>query len=99
MRDLIGRANHRVTLVSYAAYQMPSIIAALQGAAARGVRIDLILESPEHLAGGGGAGCTEPTSGQLTNASRPTRDSTQRPMDQDYMWLTAAITDCRWSNP
>jgi cardiolipin synthase A/B len=55
VRQLISGALHRVTLVSYAAYQMPSIIAALDDAVSRGVRVDLILESPEHLDGGGGA--------------------------------------------
>jgi cardiolipin synthase len=56
VRQLIGSALQRVTLVSYAAYQVPSIVAALADAAARGVRIDLVLESPENLDGGGGAG-------------------------------------------
>jgi phosphatidylserine/phosphatidylglycerophosphate/cardiolipin synthase-like enzyme len=55
VRQLIGSATSRVMLVSYAAYRMPSVIAALDDAAARGVRVDLILESPEHLEGGGGA--------------------------------------------
>jgi len=55
VRQLIGSARQRVTLISYAAYQVPSIIAALDQAAARGIRIDLILESPEYLEGGGGA--------------------------------------------
>lgn len=55
VRQLIGSAQQRVTLISYAAYQVPSIMAALDDAAARGVRIDLILESPEYLEGGGGA--------------------------------------------
>lgn len=55
VRQLIDDARKRVMLVSYAAYQMPSIISALDRAAARGVRIDLILESPEFLEGGGGA--------------------------------------------
>lgn len=55
VRQLIASAQQRVTLVSYAAYQMPTIIAALDAAVARGVRVDLILESPEHLDGGGGA--------------------------------------------
>lgn len=55
VRQLIARAQQRVTLVSYAAYQMPTILAALDAAVARGVRVDLILESPEHLDGGGGA--------------------------------------------
>ena len=36
-------------------YQIAAIIAALDAAVARGVRVDLILESPEHLDGGGGA--------------------------------------------
>jgi phosphatidylserine/phosphatidylglycerophosphate/cardiolipin synthase-like enzyme len=55
VRQLIASAQQRVTLVSYAAYQMPAIIAALDAAVSRGVRVDLILESPEHLDGGGGA--------------------------------------------
>jgi phosphatidylserine/phosphatidylglycerophosphate/cardiolipin synthase-like enzyme len=55
VQQLIASAEQRITLVSFAAYQIPTIIAALDDAAARGVRIDLILESPEHLEGGGGA--------------------------------------------
>lgn len=56
VRQLINEATSRVTLVSFAAYQMPSIIAALDAAVARGVSVSLILESPENLDGGGGAG-------------------------------------------
>jgi cardiolipin synthase len=56
VRQLIANAQQRVTLVSYAAYQMPGIIDALDAAVGRGVRVDLILESPERLQGGGGAG-------------------------------------------
>jgi phosphatidylserine/phosphatidylglycerophosphate/cardiolipin synthase-like enzyme len=55
VQQLIASARQRVTIVSYAAYQIPSIIGALDDAATRGVRIDLILESPEYLDGGGGA--------------------------------------------
>lgn len=55
VRQLIDSAQQRVTLVSYAAYQMPTIIAALDAAVGRDVRVDLILESPERLDGGGGA--------------------------------------------
>lgn len=42
-------------MISYAAYQMPAVVAALDAAVARGVRVRLILESPEKLDGGGGA--------------------------------------------
>ncbi len=55
VRQLIDQATHRVTLVSYPAYQMPSVIAALDAAVGRGVKISLILESPERLDGGGGS--------------------------------------------
>jgi phosphatidylserine/phosphatidylglycerophosphate/cardiolipin synthase-like enzyme len=55
VRELIASATHRVMLVSFAAYQLPSVIAALDAAVARGVRVDLVLESAEHLEGGGGA--------------------------------------------
>lgn len=54
--QLVERSTRRVTLVSYAAYQVGSVIAALDAAAARGVAVSLILESAEHLGGGGGAG-------------------------------------------
>ena len=53
--QLIDGASRRVTLVSFAAYQMTSVIAALDGAVARGVSVALVLESPENLEGGGGA--------------------------------------------
>lgn len=55
VRQLIDSATRRVTLVSYAAYQMTSIIAALDAAIARGVAVSLILESAEKLDGAGGA--------------------------------------------
>ncbi len=55
VRQLIDGAQQRVMLVSFAAYQIPSVIAALDAAVARGVRVELILESPENLEGGGGA--------------------------------------------
>lgn len=55
VRQLIDQASHRVTLVSYAAYRMASVISALDAAVARGVNVNLILESSENLDGGGGA--------------------------------------------
>ncbi len=55
IRQLIDQATKRVTLVSYAAYQMASVIAALDAAVTRGVAVSLILESAEKLDGGGGA--------------------------------------------
>lgn len=55
VRQLIDQATSRVTLVSYAAYRMTSVIAALDAAVARGVSVNLILESAENLDGGGGA--------------------------------------------
>lgn len=55
VKQLIDSAERRVTMISYAAYQIPAVIAALDAAVARGVSVDLILESAEHLDGGGGA--------------------------------------------
>ena len=55
VRQLIDEAVTRVTLVSFAAYKVTSIIASLDSAVARGVSVALILESPENLEGGGGA--------------------------------------------
>ncbi len=55
VRQLIEGASSRVTLVSFAAYQMPDLVKTLDAAVARGVKVALILESPENLAGGGGA--------------------------------------------
>lgn len=53
--QLIDQATTRVTLVSFAAYQIAGVITSLDAAAARGVAVSLILESPERLKGGGGA--------------------------------------------
>ena len=53
--QLIDGATHDVTMVSYAAYQMPLVVTALDAAVGRGVQVRLILESPEKLDGGGGA--------------------------------------------
>lgn len=53
--NLIAGATKRITIVSFAAYEVPSVLAALVAAEARGVAVGLILESPENLKGGGGA--------------------------------------------
>jgi len=55
VRQLIDTATQRVTLVSYAAYRIDTVIAALDAAVDRGVHVSLILESAEVLTGGGGA--------------------------------------------
>ena len=54
--QLIGGAKQRVTLVSFAAYKVPTVVAALDAAVSRGATVNLILESAENLNGGGGAG-------------------------------------------
>jgi phosphatidylserine/phosphatidylglycerophosphate/cardiolipin synthase-like enzyme len=55
VRQLIDRAKDRVTLVSFSAYRVQAVVDALDQAAARGVGVRLILESPENLKEGGGA--------------------------------------------
>ncbi|MEZ5231295.1 MAG: DISARM system phospholipase D-like protein DrmC [Acidimicrobiales bacterium] len=55
VRRLIDDAEHRVMLVSYAAYQIDSVVKALERAVQRGVVVELVLESGENLDGGGGA--------------------------------------------
>ncbi len=55
VRQLIDQATKRVTMVSFAAYQVTSVVGALDAAAQRGVDVSLILESAEMLDGGGGA--------------------------------------------
>jgi len=56
VRRLIDDARHRVMLISYAAYQIDSVINALDRAVdERGVTVQVVLESAENLDGGGGA--------------------------------------------
>lgn len=55
VRQLIDGASKRVTMVSFAAYRIGSVIAALDAAVGRGVDVSMILESPQLLDGGGGA--------------------------------------------
>ena len=54
VKELIGSAKDRVTIVSFAAYYMATLIDALDAAVQRGVTVRVILESPENLDGGGG---------------------------------------------
>ena len=49
--ELIGVATQRLTVVSFAAYKVPEVLAELTGAAARGVDVRLILESAEDSGG------------------------------------------------
>jgi phosphatidylserine/phosphatidylglycerophosphate/cardiolipin synthase-like enzyme len=47
--QLIDEACESVLVVSYAAYNVPRVIASLDAAVARGVKVTLVLESPEKL--------------------------------------------------
>lgn len=55
VRQLIDQALARVMLVSFSAYSVTSVIEALDRAVERGVKVQLVLESADHLKGGGGA--------------------------------------------
>jgi phosphatidylserine/phosphatidylglycerophosphate/cardiolipin synthase-like enzyme len=48
---LLDSAARRITLVSYAVYNVPHVAEALISAAGRGVRITVIVEAPDRLAG------------------------------------------------
>jgi phosphatidylserine/phosphatidylglycerophosphate/cardiolipin synthase-like enzyme len=56
--DLIAEAEHEIVLVSYATYPPPTVTAALQGAATRGVAVTLLLERAQDKPGW--KGMTEP---------------------------------------
>src|ERR1051326_251478 len=49
--QVIDSATTRITLVSYAVYEIPRIREALVRAAARGVHIDVIIETPDKVSG------------------------------------------------
>lgn len=49
--QLIDTAQHELFIVSFAVYKIPEVKAALKRAAVRGVRLYLIVESPEESAG------------------------------------------------
>lgn len=49
--QLIAEATHEVLIVAYAVYKIPTIQAALLAAAGRGVRLTLVIESPDAAAG------------------------------------------------
>lgn len=49
--ELIGLATQRLTVVSFAAYKVPEVLAELTSAAARGVDVRLILETAEDSGG------------------------------------------------
>ena len=49
--ELISSAKESIYLVTFAAYKVPSLVAALQAAAARAVRIVFVLEDKEESAG------------------------------------------------
>jgi phosphatidylserine/phosphatidylglycerophosphate/cardiolipin synthase-like enzyme len=49
--QVLDSAQERITLVSYAVYRIPNVCGALVRAARRGVRISVILETPDKLEG------------------------------------------------
>lgn len=51
IRQILDSAVQKITIVSYAVYRIPFICEALIRAAKRGVRITVIVETPDHTAG------------------------------------------------
>jgi phosphatidylserine/phosphatidylglycerophosphate/cardiolipin synthase-like enzyme len=51
--QVLDSARERITLVSYAVYRIPNVCEALVRAAGRGVRISVIVETPDKLEGEG----------------------------------------------
>src|SRR5205823_12915744 len=49
--QVLDSAQERITLVSYAVYRIPNVCEALVRAAQRGVRISVIVETPDKLEG------------------------------------------------
>jgi len=49
--QVLDSARERITLVSYAVYRIPNICEALVRAAGRGVRISVVVETPDRLEG------------------------------------------------
>jgi len=49
--EVLDSAKQRITLVSYAVYSIPNVCQALVRAARRGVRINVIVETPNKIAG------------------------------------------------
>lgn len=55
--EVVNSATQRLTIVSYAVYRIPRIREALVAAAGRGVRISLIVETPNRIEGQGEYDC------------------------------------------
>ena len=51
--EVLDSAQHRITLVSYAVYSVPNVCQALVRAAQRGVKINVIVETPDRIEGQG----------------------------------------------
>ena len=51
LADVIGSARRRLLVVSFAAYRVPEVVAALRRALADGVRVDLVLETAQDSGG------------------------------------------------
>jgi len=49
--EVLDSAQHRITLVSYAVYSVPNVCEGLVRAARRGVKIIVIVETPDRIAG------------------------------------------------
>lgn len=49
--ELVRSARERLIIVSFAAYKIPELVAALVDACARGVKVTIVLESPTESAG------------------------------------------------
>lgn len=51
MAEIIDAAQHRLLVISFAAYKIPQVLAGLEAAAQRGVIVDIVLETAEDSGG------------------------------------------------
>jgi phosphatidylserine/phosphatidylglycerophosphate/cardiolipin synthase-like enzyme len=66
--EVVNTAANRLTIVSYAVYRIPRIRDALIAAAGRGVRIKLIVETPNRIEGQGEYDCLLALGGNVASA-------------------------------
>jgi len=99
--QLLDSAQHQITLVSFAVYSIPNVANALVKAAKRGVRLTVIVETPDKLGGENEYSTIRALGAEITACSnvyywpkekRPLSDNNKR----GILHVKCAVADGKW---
>lgn len=99
--QLLDSAQHRITLVSFAVYSIPNVAKSLVKAAKRGVRLTVIVETPDKLGGENAYSTIKALGQEVANCSSVYYwPKEKRPLSENnkpgILHVKCAVADSHW---